>query len=177
MDEVISLVKLAIVCQALPETFESIVQKSRLYLLPFLQVIAQFSADVLYPPLKVLLILGQFIQIRREYLKLPYLVHSPLMFDIPHQDIDNLQPIDIQLLRAVIVHISQHHFAGLINNLEDKIESLIVLPQRNVLMDVVKFLQTLLLHKEIDVLGTEFVVALAFDSRTLGFCLKGLETA
>lgn len=76
------------------------------------------------------------------------------MFYIPHQDIDNLQPIDIQLLRPVIVHISQDHFAGLINNLEDKIESLIVLPQRNVLMDVVKFLQTLLLHKEIDVLGT-----------------------
>ena len=76
------------------------------------------------------------------------------MFYVPHQNIDNLQSIDIQLLCAVIVHISQDHLAGLINNLEDKIEGLIVLLQRNVLMDVVKLLQTLLLHKEMDVLGT-----------------------
>ena len=72
----------------------------------------------------------------------------------------------------VIVHISQYHFAGLIDDLEDLIEGLVVLLQRNVFIDVVKFLQTLLLHKKMDVFGAKFVVTLAFDRRTLGFGLQ-----
>ena len=99
------------------------------------------------------------------------------MLQIPHQHIEHLQAIDIQLMRSVIVHISQHHLAGLVDDLEDQVECLVILLQREVLVDCVEFLQALLLHQEMDVFGTQLVVAFAFDSGTLGFCLKGLEAS
>lgn len=61
MDEVVPLVKLTVVCEAFPETFETIVKERCFYMLSFLRVIAQFAGDVLDPPLKILIILRQFI--------------------------------------------------------------------------------------------------------------------
>lgn len=96
------------------------------------------------------------------------------MLKVPHKRIKHLQAIDIQLMRAVIVHISQDHLAGLIDDLEDQVERLVVLLQRKIRVDCVKFLKTLLLHKEVDVFRTEFVVAFAFDGAALGLGLEGL---
>jgi hypothetical protein len=161
LDKGVLLVVPDVIGQPPPELLQLVVQERPFDNLPLLLAVAQLPGDVLHPSLEFLFVLGHFVEVGGQHLDASEFGGRPVVLEVAHEDVEDLQPVDVEFVRVVVVHVGEDELAGLVDDEEERVEGVVVVAQRRTAADGLQLLHALLLHQEADVLRAQPVVALA----------------